>query len=234
MAEKHHRLNDDLKGGPYGRLDWVGYPLALKHTMRNQFAGSQSRQQIADCRLGGRPSSVPDLDDSLLGSVGDPGERHPKRPVRVIDSLSHRNGLSKAEKLAHVRSPNVQRFLTFREELVPLIYGRSPEASSCFPRIFAGLFYAWRVGSGLDMNCRMQMRLLDQLDDLGLLGSGISHAPSSPCPLMLFLSRRFSRVRSATTSFKAVASRRRCVTSSELPRGPCPPPTGACRPQETP
>jgi hypothetical protein len=30
MAEKHRRFNDDLKGGPYGRLDWVGYPLALK------------------------------------------------------------------------------------------------------------------------------------------------------------------------------------------------------------
>src|SRR5258708_829613 len=30
------------------------------------------------------------------------------------------------------------------------------------------------------------MRLLDQLDDLGLLGSGISHAPSSPSPLIAF------------------------------------------------
>jgi hypothetical protein len=111
MAEKHHRLNDDLKGGPYGRLDWVGYPLARKHTMRNQFAGSQSRQQIADCRLGGRPSSVLDLDDSLLDSVGDPGERHPKRPVRVIDSLSHRNGLSKAGSRPTLRSSPARREL---------------------------------------------------------------------------------------------------------------------------
>src|SRR6478752_496860 len=51
-----------------------------------------------------------------------------------------------------------------------------------------------------------QMRLLDQLDDLGLLGRGIPHASSSPSPFMLFLSRRFSRVKSATTSFKAAVS----------------------------
>src|SRR5882757_6683677 len=58
-----------------------------------------------------------------------------------------------------------------------------------------------------------QTRLFDQLDDLGLLGRRISHASSSPSPFMLFLSRRFSRVRSATTSFNAVASRRRSFTS---------------------
>src|SRR5215211_1570893 len=79
-----------------------------------------------------------------------------------------------------------------------------------------------------------QMRLLNQLDDLGLLGSGISHAPASPSPLMLFLSRRFSRVRSATTSFKAVASRPRSFTSSEVAARAVSPPTGACRLQETP
>src|SRR5271163_2181607 len=60
------------------------------------------------------------------------------------------------------------------------------------------------------------MRLLDQLDDLGFLGRRISHASSSPSPLMLFLSRRFSRVRSATTSFKADVSRRRSFTSPEV------------------
>src|ERR1700681_4405028 len=60
-----------------------------------------------------------------------------------------------------------------------------------------------------------QMRLLGQLDDLGLLGCRISHASSSPSP-MLFLNRRFSRVRSATTSFKAVASRRRSFTSPDV------------------
>jgi hypothetical protein len=72
----------------------VGYALALKHAMSSQFAGSQGRQQIADCCLGGRPSSVLDIGDILLGAVGNPGERHPERPVRVNDSLSHRNGLS--------------------------------------------------------------------------------------------------------------------------------------------
>src|SRR5918997_1227455 len=61
-----------------------------------------------------------------------------------------------------------------------------------------------------------QMGLLDQADDLDLLGSRIPHAPSSPSPIMLFLSRRFSRVRSATTSLRAVASRRRPFTSSEV------------------
>jgi hypothetical protein len=30
------------------------------------------------------------------------------------------------KKVAYLRSPNVQRFSTFREELVPLIYGRNP------------------------------------------------------------------------------------------------------------
>ena len=61
-----------------------------------------------------------------------------------------------------------------------------------------------------------QMRLLDQPDDLQLLGGGISHAPSSPSAVTLFLSRRFSRVSSATTSFRADASRRRSLTSSEV------------------
>src|SRR5665213_4050142 len=61
-----------------------------------------------------------------------------------------------------------------------------------------------------------QVRLLDQLDDLGLFGGRISHASSSPSPFMLFLSRRFSRVRSATTSFKADVSRRRSFTSPDV------------------
>src|SRR6478609_249005 len=61
-----------------------------------------------------------------------------------------------------------------------------------------------------------QMRLLDQLNDLGLLGCRIPHASSSPSPFMLFLSRRFSRVRSATTSLRAVASRRRSFTSPDV------------------
>ena len=91
MAREHRRFNDDLKIGPYSRLDWVGDPFALKQSMGNQFAGSQSREEIADCRLRGRPSRVFDVDDSLLGPIGDPGERHHERPMCIIDSLLHRN-----------------------------------------------------------------------------------------------------------------------------------------------
>src|SRR5271155_1044399 len=59
-----------------------------------------------------------------------------------------------------------------------------------------------------------QRGLLDQPDDLQLLGGGVSHAPSSPAPIVLFLSRRFSSISSATTSFNALSSRRRSLTSS--------------------
>src|SRR5207302_9258518 len=41
---------------------------------------------------------------------------------------------------------------------------------------------------------------LDQPDDLQLLGSGASHAPSSPAPSVLFLSSRFSSTSSATAN----------------------------------
>src|SRR3979409_2454755 len=60
------------------------------------------------------------------------------------------------------------------------------------------------------------MGLLDEADDLQLFCGRISHSPSSPSAVTLFLSRRFSRVRSATTSLSAVASRRRSWTSSEV------------------
>src|SRR5258708_30617484 len=61
-----------------------------------------------------------------------------------------------------------------------------------------------------------QRRLLDQPDDLQLLGGGVSHMPSSPAPIVLFLSSRFSRMSSATTSFSAPASPRRSLTSSDV------------------
>src|SRR6202022_2908180 len=61
-----------------------------------------------------------------------------------------------------------------------------------------------------------QMGVLDELDDLQLFASRIPHAASAPSAVMLFLSRRFSRVSSATTSFRADASRRRSLTSSEV------------------
>src|SRR5690606_16742345 len=59
-----------------------------------------------------------------------------------------------------------------------------------------------------------QVRLLDEPDDLEFFGCGISHSCPSPSAIMLFLSRRFSSVRSATHSFSALASRRRSLTSS--------------------
>src|SRR3954449_5875552 len=61
-----------------------------------------------------------------------------------------------------------------------------------------------------------QMRLLDQPDDLELLGCGIPHSPSPPSAIMLFLSSRNASACSATTSFSSWASRRRSLTSSEV------------------
>src|SRR3546814_15934801 len=52
-----------------------------------------------------------------------------------------------------------------------------------------------------------QVRLLDDPDDLELFGCGIPHSSSPPSAIMLFFSRRFSSVRSATNSFRARASR---------------------------
>src|SRR3546814_2072983 len=58
-----------------------------------------------------------------------------------------------------------------------------------------------------------QVRLLDDPDDLQLLGCGIHHSSSAPSAIMLFLSNRFSSVRLATHSLRARASRRRSCTS---------------------
>src|SRR5262245_31436838 len=59
-----------------------------------------------------------------------------------------------------------------------------------------------------------QMRLLDQPDDLELLGCRVSHSPSPPSASMFFLSNRNSSACSATTSFSSWASRRSSLTSS--------------------
>ena len=45
---------------------------------------------------------------------------------------------------------------------------------------------------------------------------GMPHSASSPSAVTLFLCRRFSRVSSAATSFSALASRRRFLTSSDV------------------
>src|SRR5262245_41085636 len=61
-----------------------------------------------------------------------------------------------------------------------------------------------------------QARLLNEPNDLKLLGGRVPHAASSPSAVTLFFSKRFSMVNSATTSFSALASRRRSLTSSEV------------------
>ena len=48
------------------------------------------------------------------------------------------------------------------------------------------------------------MRLLDQADDLELLGGGVPHSSSPPSAIMLFLSSRSSSACSATTSFSVL------------------------------
>ena len=65
----------------------------------------------------------------------------------------------------------------------------------------------------LQRPARRQMGLLDQADDLQLLGGGISHSSSPPSAIMLFLSSRNSSACSATTSFSSWASRLRSLTS---------------------
>src|SRR6056300_1331451 len=56
--------------------------------------------------------------------------------------------------------------------------------------------------------------LLDNANDLELLGCWVSHSRSPPAPLMFFLRMRFSRRRSATTSLRAKDSARRPWTSA--------------------
>jgi len=53
-----------------------------------------------------------------------------------------------------------------------------------------------------------------------------------PIPAHAFFKQAILQVRSATTSFKAVASRRRSFTSPDVAARPCRPPTGACRLEE--
>src|SRR6266700_5131864 len=75
--------------------------------------------------------------------------------------------------------------------------------------------------------------LLDQPDDVKLLAGRISHVASSPSAVTLFLSRRFSRVSSATTSFSALATRRRSLTSSDVAARAVSPAIASFRPRES-
>src|SRR4029079_7196342 len=58
-----------------------------------------------------------------------------------------------------------------------------------------------------------QMGLLDQANDLQLLGGGVSHSSSPPSAIMLFLSSRSSSACSATTALSSCAWRRKSLTS---------------------
>src|SRR3546814_2950408 len=64
-----------------------------------------------------------------------------------------------------------------------------------------------------DLALGRQVRLLDDPNDLQLLGCGLPHSSSALSAIMLFLSNRFSSVRLATHSLRARASRRRSCTS---------------------
>src|SRR5262249_37294271 len=77
-----------------------------------------------------------------------------------------------------------------------------------------------------------QKRLLDQLDKPSRMQD--TSCLVLPIPAHAFFSRRFSRVRSATTSFKAGPHDEGPSPRRTSPRGPCRPPTGACRPPGTP
>src|SRR3954465_680703 len=94
------------------------------------------------------------------------------------------------------------------------------------------------------------MGLLDQPNDLQLLGGGVSHSSSPPSAIMLFLSSRNSSACSATTALSSCPSRRKSLTSPLVERklgvghvvarlawspfARCHPPSGACRPPGTP
>src|SRR5215470_7319534 len=95
----------------------------------------------------------------------------------------------------------------------PILQGRRPTPAVPVIPAVKGCSSNPQFGQGLTDR---QRRVLNQPDDLQLLGAGISHASSSPAPIALFFSRRFSSVSSATTSFSALASRRSSLTSSEV------------------
>ena len=80
------------------------------------------------------------------------------------------------------------------------------------PAIKGGLRNAQLVQSGPDA----QVGLLDQADDLQLLGMRDTSFLVSPMPDHVFLRRRFSSESSATNSFKSRISWRRPLTSPEV------------------
>src|SRR5690606_15340933 len=103
-----------------------------------------------------------------------------------------------------------------------------PDAAWLRPMILEGIEAAGRIAIEPGVEGRLgdtdlverapdwEVRGLDGADDLELFGCGVSHSPSSPSAITLFLSRRFSRVTSASASLSWRASARSVLTSSDV------------------
>jgi hypothetical protein len=74
---------------------------------------------LVHCFRNGRPPN-------RRPQIAESGGRCDSASQASCDYPQFRSGVRVFEKFAYVRSPNVQRLFTFREELVPLIYGRDP------------------------------------------------------------------------------------------------------------
>ena len=118
----------------------------------------------------------------------------------VLSSLSEAPGRGSARAAVGNAAPNPIRSrlaalerldATDQEVLVPAIEGRACNAQL------------------LQRVPRRQMRPLDQLDDLGFLGSWVSHASSPPSAIMLF---QYSQL--GDNLFSSRASLRSALTSS--------------------
>jgi len=112
------------------------------------------------------------------------------RPRLVREAIPHGPGVRRCV-LKSIKPP-------VRPPIIPAAIGRAGDAQ-----------HGQRLAS-------RQMRGFHGADDLQLFRCGIPHASHSPSPIMLFLSRRFPKVRSATTSFSAADSVRSSLTSGDV------------------
>src|SRR5947199_5144756 len=112
------------------------------------------------------------------------------------------------------RYPQAARYVSPPDAIWPrrLIFERLRSAGTI--PVVPAVERRWADAQYLQGSSGRQMRLLDQADDLELLGAGESHASSPPSALMLFLSKRSSSACAATTSFRSWAWRLRSFTSS--------------------
>src|SRR3954467_3310118 len=136
--------------------------------------------------------------------------RHQTSSGRRTSPISRSSQRQSDDALANIVCNAVPHAIRFR---MAVVQGFRPTSSvQIVPAVEGGA----RNANLFQRPSHRQGRLLDELDDLKLLGGGVLHVASSPSAVTLFLSRRFSRVSSATTSFSALASRRRSLTSSEV------------------